>query len=264
MADSLAPLLADLAAEHAALDAIVSALDASQWDTPTPSVGWRVCHQIGHLTFFDRAAARAVLDPEGFAAEREAAIARLDDYVAAAEARVDGLEPAVLLAEWRTARADLLAAAAPLDAAARIEWYGPPMGARSFLTARLMETWAHGRDVADAVGQVLPDTDRLRHVAHLGVVTRGWSYLVRGQTPPTVDVRVELSPPGDGDDWTWGDAGATDRISGPAVDFCLVVTQRRPVGATDLAVAGPLAAEWMGIAQVFAGPPTTTDPTRHP
>ena len=48
-------------------------------------------------------------------------------------------------------------------------------------TARLMETFAHGRDVADALGaHARAATARLRHVCHLGVRTRGFAYLING------------------------------------------------------------------------------------
>ncbi len=136
----------------------------------------------------------------------------------------------------------------------RLEWYGPPMSATSSATARLMETWAHGQDVVDAVGAAdrWPATDRLRHIAHLGVRTRSFSYAVRGAEPPDADVRVELAAPS-GDTWSWGDPAAADRIAGPAVDFCLLVTQRRHRDDLALEVVGPSAEEWVTIAQAFAG-----------
>jgi uncharacterized protein (TIGR03084 family) len=128
------------------------------------------------------------------------------------------------------------------------------MSARSFATARIMETWAHGQDVLDALGRTRRPTDRLRHVAHLGVSTRGWSYAIRGRPIPEVDVRVELAAPSGGT-WSWGEPDSVDRVSGPAEDFCLVVTQRRHVDDTTLQVEGATATEWMAIAQAFAGPP---------
>ena len=135
------------------------------------------------------------------------------------------------------------------------------MSARSFVTARLMEAWAHGQDVADALDVSRPASDRLRHVAHLGVIARGWSYTTRGLTPPTGEVRVELSGP-HGEQWTWGDADVADRVRGTALDFCLVVTRRRHAADTPLQTEGPLAAEWMAIAQAFAGPPRADPPPR--
>jgi uncharacterized protein (TIGR03084 family) len=129
------------------------------------------------------------------------------------------------------------------------------MGAKSFVTARLMETWAHGQDVADALGAERPATDRLRHIAQLGVITRGWTYVNRGVEPPAGDVRVELAAPS-GEVWTWGPEDAAGRVTGPALDFCLVVTQRRHVDDTVLLVEGAVARDWLEKAQAFAGPPT--------
>jgi len=125
-----------------------------------------------------------------------------------------------------------------------------------------MEYWAHGQDVADAVGKQRTPTDRLRHICHLGVRTRGFSYAVRGQTAPDTEVFVSLTGP-NGDMWTWGDPAAADRVEGSALDFCLVVTQRRHPDDTDLVINGDAAREWMSIAQAFAGGPTLTDETRH-
>lgn len=264
MADDLHDLCADLAAEHDALDTLVAHLPDAGWDTPTPSEGWAVRDQIGHLAFFDEAGTQAIADPDAFTA---ALAALFDDPAGFMDRAVEqgrALGTAELLTWWRAARSGLLTAAAPLDPRARIPWYGPPMGGRSFVTARLMETWAHGQDVADALGVERTATDRLRHIAHLGVRTRGFSYAVRDREAPGADVLVELTGPA-GDLWQWGDPRAVDRVTGPALDFCLVVTQRRHVADTALAVSGPLATDWMGIAQAFAGgptlgPPPATDP----
>jgi uncharacterized protein (TIGR03084 family) len=130
------------------------------------------------------------------------------------------------------------------------------MSARSKVTARIMETWAHGQDVADTLGIRREPTDRLRHVAHIGVTTFGWSHVNRGLEVPDTPVRVELTGPS-GDLWTWGPEDAAQSVRGPAEDFCLVVVQRRHVEDTSLAVSGDVARNWMLIAQAFAGPPVT-------
>jgi uncharacterized protein (TIGR03084 family) len=255
MTTDLSPLLDDLAAEHAALDSVVAGIALADWDLDTPAAGWRVRDQIGHLTFYDRAATKAIVDPDGFVAWRDETMARAREYVAESESIGREQTGDELLATWREGRDALLAALAPLDPKARLVWYGPTMSARSFATARLMETWAHGQDVVDALDRAeRPATDRLRHIAHLGVVTRGWSYAVRGREAPAGDVRVELAPPSGGESWAWGESSA-DSVSGEALDFCLVVTQRRNVADTGLTIVGPLATEWMAIAQAFAGPP---------
>jgi uncharacterized protein (TIGR03084 family) len=124
-----------------------------------------------------------------------------------------------------------------------VPWFGLPMSAASSLTARIMETWAHGQDVADALGVTRVPTTRLRHVAHIGVGARAFSYLANGLEVPTEPVR------------TWGPDGVPDRVSGPALDFCLLVTQRRHRDDTALEATGPRADRWLSIAQAFAGPP---------
>jgi uncharacterized protein (TIGR03084 family) len=244
----------DLAAEHDDLDRIVSGLDEDGWNTPTPAEGWAVRDQISHLAFFDGTATEAVVDPEAFRAGVEAAENDTDAYINRHIEEGRSIAGAELLERWRAGRQRMLQVFAGLDPDQRIPWYGPAMGARSFVTARLMETWAHGQDVADALHVERAPTDRLRHVAHIGVRARPWSYIVRGKEPPVGEVRVELTSPG-GDVWAWGDETAANRISGTALDFCLVTTQRRHPADTDLVAEGPLAEEWLSIAQAFAGPP---------
>jgi uncharacterized protein (TIGR03084 family) len=159
-----------------------------------------------------------------------------------------------MLSCWRADRAELLAVARAVDPSSRVPWYGPAMGARSFITARLMETWAHGQDVVDALGAHREPTARLRHVAHIGVRARPFSYVTNGRDAPAGEVYVELHTP-EGDTLTWGPSASPDRVSGPLLDFCLVVTQRRHHSDTALSVTGPLAIEWIAIAQAFAGTP---------
>lgn len=241
----------DLEAEHEALDALVAGLAVERWDAPTPAEGWAVRDQIAHLAYYDAAARAAAADPDAWAAE--VALPREERERRQLEA-ARRRSPAELLTWWRESRRAMLEALRRLDRRARLPWYGPPMSALTFTTARLEETWGHGQDVVDALGLHRPDTDRLRHIAHLGVLTRGYSFTNQGRAAPSTDVRVELVSPG-GQTWTWGDASAADRVRGSARGFCLVVTRRRHVDDTDVVAEGPVAREWMAIAQAFAGPP---------
>jgi uncharacterized protein (TIGR03084 family) len=249
-------LIDDLASEHAALDAVLVQMREAQWDLATHAPGWRVRDQVTHLAHFDEAATLAMTDADAFRRAAESARAGVGraTYEARWLARGRAMQPAALLAWWRGAAAALVAAARAADPKARLPWYGPPMGALSFVTARLMETWSHGLDVVDVVGIPRPDTDRLRHVAFLGVRTREFSYATRGLPPDTTPVYVELRAPS-GAVWTYGDPAAADRIAGSASDFCRVVTQRRHVADTNLEISGAAAREWMRVAQAFAGPP---------
>ncbi|MDH3753073.1 MAG: TIGR03084 family metal-binding protein [Acidimicrobiia bacterium] len=253
---TLADIRADLAAEHGALDDLVAAVGTDQFAMATPAEGWDVADQLGHLGYFDRAATQAIIDPEAFE-QTVASLMSTSDDVAAMDATLAeprSLDAGEVVAWWRTGRDLLQEAAASLDESTRLPWYGPPMGAKSFLTARLMETWAHGLDIADTIGVEVEPTDRLLHICHLGVLTRAFSYIVRGREVASGDVRVELAGPG-GDRWTFGPENSSDRVTGPAVDFCQVVTQRRHVDDTAIEATGPLAVEWMSIAQAFAGGP---------
>ena len=247
----------DLVAEGWVLDGLVATLEPEAWSTPTPSPGWTVADQIGHLAAVDWRGALAISNPEQFVAEAKALMKQVgetgDDSFMLEEPRA--MSPAQLLDWWRRGRQELVDASMGLDGDSRLAWYGPPMGAQSFLTARLMETWAHGRDVADAFGVVIDPTPRLRHIAHLGVITRSFVYKNRGLEPPEGDIRVELTGPGDTIS-AWGPPDADQAVQGPIEDFCLVVTQRRNVADTGLELTGDLATDWMSKAQAFAGPPT--------
>ena len=255
-APDLAGLCDDLAAEHADLDAVVAPLDASQWDQMTPADGWAIRDQIHHLGWFDRNGVLAIEDPDGFRMMMEEMISAFGAFEERLSAEARSMAPADLLAWWRAGRRSILDVLRAADPSLRIPWYGPPMSLASFATARLMETWAHGQDVADTVGVQRQPTARLKHIAHIGVRTRGFAYAGRGMPVPDSEVRVELEGP-DGGTWEWGPTGAVDRVTGPAVDFCLVVTQRRHRADTALKAEGPHAEEWLSIAQAFAGPAGT-------
>ncbi|MFD8973314.1 TIGR03084 family metal-binding protein [Streptomyces sp. NPDC059593] len=248
-----AVVLDDLREESEELDALVRELSEEQWSAPTPAPGWTVAHQIAHLAWTDRAALLAATDPEAFAVETEKALAAPDRFVDEGAKEGAKLPPAELLAAWRAGRERLQEALRAVPSGARFPWYGPPMSAPAMATARLMETWAHGQDVADALGVVRTPTARLRHVAWIGVRARDYAYLVRGIPAPAEPFRVELAAP-DGEMWAYGPEGAAQTITGPALDFCLLVTQRVHRDDTALVAHGPDAERWLGIAQAFAGP----------
>lgn len=248
--DTLHALLHDLREEVAALDVIVRDLDDAEWSTPTPAPDWSIRDQIAHLWFFDQRATLALVDEQAFAADAANLFANGDPSLE----RARPMSAAELRAAWLDGADELVRAAADVEPSRRVPWYGPSMSARSFLTARLMETWAHGQDIVDAVGAERVPTARLRHVAHIGVGARPYAYRVRRREMPDVAVRVDLRAP-DGTTWTWGEAEATDAIVGDALDFCLVVTQRRHPDDVGLVAHGAAAQEWLGIAQSFAGPP---------
>ncbi len=243
-------LISDLRAETADLERL---LVPGVWDVETPAENWTVQDQIVHLAWFDDAAVRAASTPDAFRAELAELLAVGFDTDTLVEERrsMPGEEVGAWFAAARGRMTEVLAG---LDPKARVPWYGPDMSAASFTTARLMETWAHGQDVADGLRAVREPTDRLRHIAQIGVRALPWSFTVNGRPVPAEPVRVELTLPS-GTPWTAGPEDAADVVRATALDFCLVVTQRRHPDDVDLALSGPVAREWAGIAQAFAGPP---------
>ncbi|MFM9368278.1 TIGR03084 family metal-binding protein [Streptomyces sp. Da 82-17] len=247
-------VLDDLRQESGELDALVGELGDSQWARSTPAPGWSVAHQVAHLAWTDAAALLAATDAEAFAREVEKAVAAPESFVDEGAEEWVSLPPPELLARWREGREELQRVLRGLPEGARLPWYGPPMSVASMATARLMETWAHGQDVADALGVRREPTRRLRHVAHLGVRTRNFAFGVHGLPVPEEEFRVELRAP-DGELWVYGPEGARQRVTGGALDFCLLVAQRAHRDDLDLRAEGPDADRWLDIAQCFAGLP---------
>ena len=244
----------DLQAESAALDAMVATLPAERWSLATPAPGWTIAHQIGHLLWTDRVALTSITDEAGFGDLVAGVQDRIGTFVDDAAADLAGLPPDELLADWRRTRQELHAALRIVPDGRKLLWFGPPMSAASMATARLMETWAHGLDVTDALGVAVAPSGRLKSIVHLGVRTRDFAFTVHGLTPPAEQFRVELQAPGPSR-WVWGPEDAAQRVSGSALDFCYLVTQRRPRAELDLVATVPDAQTWLDIAQAFAGPP---------
>lgn len=253
MSDPVAQTVQAFLDEAQDLDRLVAGLPDDGWRRDTPAAGWTIAHQLAHLAWTDQAAVLAVTDEGAFAAlVREAAATPLD-YVDRVAAEGAAAPRAALLTRWRDGREALARALRATDPSTPVPWFGPPMSPRSLATARLMETWAHGQDVADALGVEREATGRLRDICHLGVRTRDFAFRINHLEPPDGEFRIELTGPG-GDLWAWGPEDATGRVTGTAMDFCLVIAQRREVEDTGLAATGE-AAHWLTFAQVFAGAP---------
>jgi len=260
MTDLRAAVIADLEAESAQLDGWVVPLDADEWTRVTTPEGWTIAHQIGHLAWTDEASLTAIHDPDAFAEGLKLAAANPGGFTDEGADEWAKIPPADLMERWREGRSRLAASLAEVPQGEKIAWYGPPMSPTSMATARIMETWAHGHDVAGALGIVPPQTDRCKHVCHLGVRTRGFAYMVRGEQVPDVEVHVALTGPS-GDLWTWGSPEAPQRITGSGYDFALLATRRRHVDDVDVHAEGDDAAYWLTIVQAFAGLPGN-DPQR--
>jgi len=250
----------DLRAEQRELMELARTLTPAQWAQPSDFYGWSAWDEIAHLCFFDQTGLLAATDAAAFAHDTQALQQQLGrglEISAIARAKYGHLDGAALLAHWEPIAARLVDALAALDARTRLPWYGPPMSARSFVTARLMETWAHGQDIWDALHRRRTPSARLRHIAHLGVTTFGWSFANRKLPVPAAMPYVELTAPGSSGHapWCWGDPECPEYVRGPAEDFCLLVTQRRNLADTALHHSDGTARDWLQIAQCFAGPP---------
>jgi uncharacterized protein (TIGR03084 family) len=252
--DLLTTVLDDLATESERLEALVVDLPEPGWRTPTPAPGWDIATQIAHLAWTDEAAYAAATDKERWDAVLLETLADPEHAVDRAALTGGIAAPAALLERWRTARRRLVETLRGYPAGQKMPWYGPPMSASSMATARFMETWAHSLDVHGALGVAPEVTDRIRHVAHLGVRTRDFAFSVHRTPPPTEEFRIDLTAPS-GDLWAWGPEDAAQTVTGTAYDFCLLVTQRVHRGDTSLVATGRDANLWLNIVQAFAGLP---------
>jgi uncharacterized protein (TIGR03084 family) len=247
-------VLGDLAAEGDQLEKLVTPLTDDQWRTPTPAAGWDVATQISHLAWTDEAAILAATDKAGWDVVVLKAIGDPTGFVDVGAIEGAEVAPAELLARWRRTRPLLAKTLRDYPDGEKLLWFGPSMSPTSMATARFMETWAHGLDVAEALQAVPAPTDRVRHVVFLGTITRKFAFLTNNLPAPEEDVFVSLTLPS-GAHWEHGDPSAVNSVRGSAYDFALRVTQRRHRDDVDLVATGDVADQWLDIAQAFAGPP---------
>lgn len=252
----------DFLAESEALHAVIAPLGEAAMDRPTQFKDWTINQILQHLHYFNHMAFLSLTDPGKFQADyaefadgraREGAMVGITDRL------LDGLRGTALRAAWIEEAGRITPIFAAADPKSRVKWAGPDMSVRSSITARLMETWAHGLAIYDVLGIARCDDDRIRNIAHMGMSTYCWTFRNRGEDPPGTIPFVQLTGPS-GEVWEWGEPSETERIEGPATAFCQVVTQTRNISDVELSVTGPNAARWMAMAQCFAGPPHDPPP----
>jgi uncharacterized protein (TIGR03084 family) len=253
---AITTVLADLQSEGDELDRLVSGLAPDLWQAVTPAPGWTVAHQIGHLAASDESTAAAVSDPGAFAQRQAQLAAGFEEAMDASAAELTEQAPPELLARWRRARSAVITALASVPEGERVPWVVVPLSPAALASTRLMELVGHGQDIRDAVGARWVPAARIRHVAWLGVRTRDFAMANSGLTPPAAEFRVELTAPG-GEVWAFGPEDASQRVTGPAADFCLLVTRRRHRRDLALRADGAEADRWLDVAQAYAGPPST-------
>ncbi|MDJ0920493.1 MAG: TIGR03084 family metal-binding protein [Henriciella sp.] len=248
------PQADDFRAESQALFELLKTADARQFAEPTQFKSWTINTVLQHLHFWNQMARFQIVD-EAELLNRMAGIGKHPGRMRGYEAdHFNGLGGRTLLEAWHQGVQETADIFATADPKARLKWAGPDMSARSSITARLMETWAHGQEVYDHLGVIRRNKDRIQNIVVLGVNTFGWTYKARRQTPPGPMPHLVLTAPS-GAVWTYGEDSEIERIEGSAEAFCQVVTQTRNVADTDLRVTGPIARDWMSKAQCFAGPP---------
>lgn len=251
-------LLGDLRAESEELIGLISALDIDAMNFTTPAKGWNVADCINHLTYFDGALMLAIQDREEFEVAKNKLMA---DGVDGATQQMRSLPHEVVVGSFVEARNSLLSLLTITSAKQRIPWYGPEMSAMSAASARLMETLAHGIDVYDALGRAKVFTDRISHICFLGFATYAFSFTVHGLAAPSEEIYLHLELPS-GQIYAKGDPASPNVVQGSAIDYVLLITQRRTRDNLNLEAKGKWANDYLNIAQAFAGGPSIVDTDR--
>lgn len=248
-------VIADLIADGEAVDGLIAGIDEQQWQLPTPAEGWSIAHQVGHLAFIFRIAGMAAAEPAAFV-EMTANLGQPGAFEAAVNGALQEYvndPPPVLLNRWRAERDAGIKALAAVPAGQVVPWLVRPLPMPVLSAAGMMEMFGHGQDIADALGVQRGRTDRIKHIVGFAVHTWEFGYQSRGLTPPDVQFRFELVAPS-GATWVFGPADSPERITGNAVDFCLLVTRRRHRDDLQLTATGDAADHWLDIAQAYRGP----------
>ncbi len=245
----------DLREEVDELHGFLQTLKPEDWDRETGFMEWTPWDVVAHLHYFDVVSMSALEGGEAFASEREAlfkAIGAGRTNQELGRERFADLDAPSLMREWRSTAHKLAEALGNSDPKRRLPWFGPDMGVQMFTTARYMETWAHGQEIYDLMGASRTHTDRIKNIATIGMKTFGWTFVNRKEEIPGPPPYVRITAPS-GEIWEWNDPDENECIRGDAVEFCQVVTQGRNIADTKLEVTGPVATQWMSIAQCFAG-----------
>jgi len=242
-------ILADLVAEQQALDQLLQRAPDRDWKRQTPAEGWTVQDTISHLAASEERALRAIAGDRKLAAEIKAA-GGVDPFNQSGVEAGRSKRPQEVIEWWRHSRAAVVEALSRTPRQARVSWYAGTMGARTFATTRLMETWAHGLDIVAALEREVADTARLRHIAWLGWKTLPYAFSRAGEKYKE-PVRVELVGPGYAR-WVFGPEDSEQVIRGQAGDWCRLVVHRLPPGREkDLVATGRVAAAALRVARAY-------------
>jgi uncharacterized protein (TIGR03084 family) len=246
-------VISDLMAESEMIDHLVAGLDDSRWGLPSPAPGWTIADQVAHLAFVFRLAGTAAARPAEFTAAIEAAKGDFNGAVNAALAEYRNDPPQTVLSRWQAERAAAVRALAAVPPGQVVPWLVNPLPPAILGCAGIMELFAHGQDIADTLGVQIERTDRIGHLVGFAVLTRDFGYQARGLASPDTEFRFEITAPS-GQVWAFGPADSSQTVTGPAVDFCLLVTRRRHRDDLAVKASGAEADRWLDIAQAYRGP----------
>jgi uncharacterized protein (TIGR03084 family) len=218
-------LLDALAREQMSLQTELRGLATDDWFRPTPARLWDVRDTIAHLADVDEIAIDTCTGGPRPLNDFAARLASPEDTTLWGVLRGRRRSGREVLAWWEDTSTRERGVLAGLDPALRVPW-GLGMRPPSLVTARLMETWAHGLDVREALGLPVVDTDNLRHVAWLSYRALPYAFSFAGLERPPGELRVEITSPSGAEVWEYGPAGAPNRITGPAGELCRLFAQR--------------------------------------
>ena len=245
----------DFVEESEDLEQLLFSINDQDYELETQFKKWTISDILRHLHLFNQAADLTLKDGEMFQKmflELKSLRANGVSLLETQRRMLDDLSGRQLFEKWREGFRVLGKNYYQSDPKKRVQWAGPNMSARSSITARQMETWAHGQAIYDLFGLDRVESDRIKNIVHLGVNTYGWTFVNRGLAIPEPAPHIKLISPS-GDRWEWNEFQEQNIISGFAVDFAQVVTQVRNIADTKLLVEGKSACTWMAIAQCFAG-----------
>ncbi len=229
----------------------------AHYSKQTQFKNWTINDVIGHIHIFNFAANLSLTAPKKFLEfilPIKMVISNGCSSLEVQKTWLAGASGPELLEKWWSEVEKVSYNFSHVDPKQRLKWVGPDMSARSSITARQMETWAHGHEIFDVLGKERVEHDRIKNIVHLGIATFEWTFKNRRLPIPRKVPFVKLLSPS-GKSWEWNTPSETSRIEGTATDFVSVVTQTRNVLDTDLKLTGKVAKQWLSIAQCFAGPP---------
>ena len=238
-------ILSDLVAEQQALDQFLQRINERQWVLPTSAPGWSIKDVVSHLAYTERFAAQVLAD--GSSVVKKAKVTDIDTWTALGITEGREMRYQQVIEWWRNSRADVVDALSRMEGTERVAWIDGDMSARAFATLRLMETWAHGLDVKDAMEGLLTydeeeedptlDTSRIRHVAWLAHRMLPYAFAEAGEDYPESGIRLELMGPQYAR-WVYGPEDAPDIIKGIASEWCRIAVQRMDHSTASLKTEG--------------------------